>query len=182
MEEITELLTEARSGKPEQLRRVFSALYPRLRRLAAARLEREGSTFTPTVLVHELYLRLSSGAVPSVADRRHFFATAARAMRWILVDHARRQGADKRSGGQRAESISPDLIAGNCQSTELIALHSGLEDLDRLSSRRRQVVELRYFAGLQFSEIAELLECSPRTVHREWDRARAFLYTQICEV
>lgn len=181
VDDITELLAQARAGKPEQLRAVFAALYPKLRQLAAARMETDGHTFTPTVLVHELYLRLSGGAVPPVTDRKHFFATAAQAMRWIMVDHARKQAAGKRGSGIQADPRSPEMIEDMRYSEQIIALHQGLDDLDKLSSQQRQVVELRYFAGLQFSEIAEVLACSTRTVHREWDRARAFLQTQMSQ-
>ncbi|WP_105102013.1 ECF-type sigma factor [Microbulbifer pacificus] len=179
MDEITQLLAQARAGRPEQLGMVFTALYPKLRRLAAARLAADDHTFTPTVLVHELYLRLSSGAIPSVTDRKHFFATAAQAMRWILVDHARKGMAGKRGCEMKVDAHFLEILEDRRYSEQIVALHQSLDDLDKLSTQRRLVVELRYFAGLQISEIAELLGCAERTVHREWERARAFLQVQM---
>lgn len=179
--EITKLLKQAKAGDPQRLAAVFEALYPELRRLAAARLRGNESTLTPTALVNEFYLRLSAGEPLSLVDRRHFFATAAKAMRWIVVDHARRRYAEKRGGGGSPVTLS-ERLAAETDSAEVLALHDGLEALDRINPRQREVVELRYFVGLEFAVVAELLECSERTVKREWERARAFLYAQLAEV
>lgn len=175
--EITELLMQARAGEPARLSQVFELLYPELRRLAASRLGGGERTLTPTVLVHELFLRCSAGQELSVADRRHFFAAAAQAMRWILVDHARRSGAGKRGNGQAAITLDEGLAAAETADTDVLALYEGLDALEQINPQQRQVVELHYFAGLGFAEIAELLEISERTAHREWDRARAFLHS-----
>ncbi|HET6397609.1 MAG TPA: ECF-type sigma factor, partial [Pseudoxanthomonas sp.] len=135
-------------------------------------------TLTPTVLVNELYLRLATGGLPELADRRHFYVAAAQAMRWILVDHARRGAADKRGGGLAAVTLDEHLLDAGAQAdTQVLALHEGLEALEEVNPQQRQVVELRYFAGLGFAEIAELLGCSERTAKREWERARAFLHS-----
>lgn len=176
--EITELLVQARAGEPQRLAAVFQALYPELHRIAVSRAGggRE-RTLTPTVLVNELYLRLSAGGLPALTDRRHFYVAAAQAMRWILVDHARRGDADKRGGGLAAVTLDESLIDGADRDTQVLALHEGLEALEQVNPQQRQVVELRYFAGLGFAEIAELLGCSERTAKREWERARAFLYS-----
>ena len=173
--EITQLLQQAESGDPASLAAVFESLYPELRRLAASRLHGSAHTITPTVLVHEFYLRLNGGERLSLNSRRHFFAAAAKAMRWIVVDQARRRNADKRGGGIAAITLSERLSAAS-QDDEVIALNDGLEALDQLNPRRREVVELRYFVGLQFSEVAALLGCSERTAKREWAQARAFLH------
>lgn len=179
MQEITTLLAQARNGEPHRLTAVFEALYPELRRLAAARVGRE-ATLSPTMLVHELYLRLATGADLPVADRRHFFAAAAQSMRWILVDHARRRLADKRGGGLASITLDERLLAASeAEDTEVLALHQALDALDEVNPQQRQVVELHYFAGLGFAEIAALLDISERTAHREWDRARAFLHAQL---
>ncbi|NZA24980.1 sigma-70 family RNA polymerase sigma factor [Luteimonas sp. SJ-92] len=174
-EAITQLLVQARAGDPERLSAVFEQLYPELRRLAASRLAGGEHTVTPTVLVHELYLRATTGEPLSVTDRHHFFAAAAKAMRWILVDHARRRQSEKRGGGQVAVTLTEGLPM-DAASDQVLALHEGLEALGELQQRQREVVELHYFAGLEFAEIAELLGISTRTARREWERARAFLY------
>ncbi|WP_454832854.1 ECF-type sigma factor [Pseudoxanthomonas wuyuanensis] len=176
--EITRLLTQARNGEPQRLGAVFEALYPELHRIAVSRAGGRERTLTPTVLVNELYLRLSGGGLPQLADRRHFFVAAAQAMRWILVDHARRGDADKRGGGLVAVTLEEGLVdAGADRDTQILALHEGLEALEQINPQQRQVVELRYFAGLGFAEIAGLLDCSERTAKREWERARAFLHS-----
>lgn len=179
-DEITQLLAQARDGEPARMDAVFEALYPELLRLANSRMSGRESTFTPTMLVHELYLRINRGSPLSVADRQHFFAASARAMRWILVEHARRRATEKHGGDQVMVSLDeriPD--SADVAMTTALALDKGLEALEAISPQRRQVVELRYFAGMEFGEIAALLEVSERTVYREWERARAFLQAML---
>ena len=174
-DEISRLLELARDGQPQRLGEVFQALYPELRRLAGARMRGAESTITPTVLVHELFLRIGQGKPLTVTDRDHFFAASARAMRWILVEHARQRAADKRGGGQvmlRLDDAIPDAPPAL---TNVLLLDQGLDALEAISPQRRRIVEMRYFAGMEFAEIARLLDCSERTVYREWERARAFL-------
>ena len=178
--QITQLLRQAESGDRASLAEVFESLYPELRRLAAARLRGAGHTITPTVLVHEFYLRLGDGQGLSLQNRRHFFAAAAKAMRWIMVDHARRSHAEKRGGGMVAVTLT-ERLAEMPVDEEVLALHESLDVLDRLDPRRRELVELRYFIGLEFSEVAELLGCSERTAKREWARARALLHAMLSE-
>lgn len=177
--EITRLLAQARSGEPERMSAVFESLYPELRRLAASRLNGGEQTLSPTMLVHELFLRASTGEPLSAIDRRHFFATAAKAMRWIVVDHARRKGSEKRGGGRIAVTLTGALAASEEAEPQVLALHEGLEALGEINPQQREVVELHYFAGLEFAEIAGLLDCSQRTVYRQWERARAFLHAQL---
>ncbi len=179
--DITRLLALARDGEPSQLGAVFEALYPELRRLATSRMYGNESTFTPTVLVHELFLRISQGSPLSLADRNHFFAASAKAMRWIMVEHARQRAADKRGGGQVMVSLDDQIPDAPPALTNVLILDQSLEALEAISPQRRQVVELRYFAGMEFSEIASLLEVSERTVYREWERARAFLQAMLDE-
>lgn len=180
MGDITELLGKVRHD-PRGVDQVFAAVYPELRRLAASRLPGRDGAMTPTVLVHELFLRMLPGTLVSLQDRRHFFAAAAKAMRWIIVDQARREGADKRGGGAFAITLTERIAGGGGEADELLTIDQGLEALERISPRQREVVELRFFAGLEFQEIAQLLECSERTAKREWERARAFLYALLGE-
>ncbi|TWT22622.1 sigma-70 family RNA polymerase sigma factor [Luteimonas marina] len=180
-EDITQLLAQARDGDSAGMDAVFEALYPELRRLANSRISGRESTLTPTVLVHELFLRISQGAPLSVVDRQHFFAASARAMRWILVEHARQRATDKRGGGQAMVELDDRIPDAPPAMTSALLLDQGLEALEAISPQRRRIVELRWFAGMEFAEIAGLLECSERTVYREWERARAFLQAMLDE-
>ncbi len=148
---------------------------------AAARLlrrERVGHTLQPTELVHEAWLRLADGAAPDLASRGHFIAVAARVMRQVLVDHARRRLAEKRGGGVKAVSL-PDHLAAPAAPEEIIALDEALDRLAQLNPRLRTVVEYRFFAGLEETEIAALLKVTTRTVQRDWVRARAWLHQEL---
>jgi RNA polymerase sigma factor (TIGR02999 family) len=182
MSEITELLARSAQGDAAAIDAVFAQVYPELRRLAAAQLGRGDNTLTPTALVHEAYLRLLGASALSLSGRRHFFACAARAMRNIVIDHLRAASADKRGSG-----IAPVTLDGTADlgievpalSPQLLDLGEALDALDAISQRQREVVELHFFAGLGYAEIAELHECSERTVIREWQRARAFLHAQL---
>jgi len=180
--EITRLLALARDGEPARMGAVFDALYPELRRLANSRMSGNESTLTPTVLVHELFLRISQGTPLSVVDRQHFFAASARAMRWILVEHARQRATDKRGGGQVMVELDDRIPDAPPAMTSVLLLDQGLDALEAISPQRRRIVELRWFAGMEFAEIAGLLECSERTVYREWERARAFLQAMFDDV
>src|SRR5690606_6877668 len=158
---------------------VFEALYPELRRLAGSRMAGRDSTLTPTVLVHELFLRISQGAPLSVVDRQHCFAASSRAMRWILVEHVRQRATDKRRGDQSMVNLDDSIPYAPQARTSMLALEQGLQALEAISPQRRQIVELRWLAGMEFAEIASTLGISERTVYREWDRARAFLQAML---
>ena len=175
--EITALLQSARAGDAAGLSGAFSLLYDELRALARARLLGGEDTLTPTVLVHETWVRLcgNEAALP-VESRRHFFAIAAQAMRWIAANHARERLAGRRGGGAVRLQLDDDL-AGDMRSEELLALDSALDALGRIDPKRRELVELRYFAGLEFDELAVLLGRSARTLKREWSASRAVLYS-----
>lgn len=179
--DITRLLALARNGESAQLGAVFEALYPELLRLANSRLFGNEATVTPTVLVHELFLRITQGSPLSLTDRHHFFAISAQTMRWILVEHARRRAAEKHGGGQIMVSLDDQIPQAPMATTDVLALDECLQALEAISPQRRKLVELRYFAGLEFAEIAGLLDCSERTVYREWERARAFLQAMLTE-
>lgn len=176
--EITRLLEQVRAGDVKQLSVVFERLYPQLRQIAAARLQSGERTLTPTMLVHELYLRAVSGEPLCASDERHFFTTAAKAMRWIMVDHARRRTAGKRGGDQAAITLT-DSLPAPATDAGLLDLEDALEALGTVNPQQREIVELHWFAGLEFAQIARLLECSERTVYRQWERARAFLHAQL---
>ncbi len=175
--EITRLLERVGAGDPDQLSEVFERLYPQLRQIAASRLRPDERTLTPTMLVHELYLRASSGDPLSASSRRHFFTTAAKAMRWIMVDHARRRAAGKR-GGDLLEITLTESLPG-ASAPDVLGVHAALEALGEIAPQQRDIVELHCFGGLEFAEIADMLELSERTVYRHWQRARAFLHAQL---
>lgn len=172
---MSQLLAAARDGDRGALDRLVPLVYDDLRRIAGRELRREMGqrTMHPTALVHELWLKLSSSGPIEASSRTHFFAIASRAMRQVLVDSARRRRAEKRGGEWQATTLGEGDAAVDVDADELIALDDALE---RLEPRQRQIVELRFFAGLEEREIAAMLSTSERTVRREWVRARAHLY------
>lgn len=154
----------------------FARTYEQLRELAHAQLRRHGSTPTvnTTALVHEAYLRLSGGKDLEPQDRAHFFALAARAMRFVLVDRARSRLAAKRDAG--VVTFDELRVASGERPEALVAIDEALEQLERSSPRLARVVHLRFFAGLPHVELAEILGVSEPTVKRDWARARAWLH------
>lgn len=179
MGEITELLQRARSGDRDSFDQVFAALYADLKRIAGQRRLGNGDTLTPTALVNELYVKFSNGRTLHSVDRAHFLATAARAMRGLAVDHVRAARADKRGGGAEPVTLTAQLAAASGDPIDLIALDSALDRLDAVDAALRELVELHWFAGLSFVEIAALREVNERTVRRGWTRACAFLSAQM---
>lgn len=179
MGEITELLDQVRLGRSDARNQLFERVYTELCRLARAKLARE-SAFTnldATGLVHETYLRLGQGAQLQEGDRRSFYAYAAMIMRSIIVDEARRRASSKRGGDQVQVTLLSSLQAGKPdEALDVEALDSALQQLKQVDERCHQVVELRYFAGLSVEQVADVLELSPATVKREWQKARAFLF------
>jgi RNA polymerase sigma factor (TIGR02999 family) len=177
--EVTRLLAEWTNGNRQALDDLTPLVYRELRRLAASclRRERQDHTLQPTALVHEAYLRLVDQKNPSWQSRSHFFGVAARLMRQILVDHARKRQAGKRAG----QKVLLDEAMGlrDERSLDLIALDTGLNALEKLDPRKCQAVELRYFAGLSMDEIAQALDVSPVTVRRDLRMAEAWLHRQI---
>ncbi len=180
--ELTALLREAVEGAPGAGERLYRTVYPELRRLARRlRGARAGDTLGTTALVHEAYLKLSGGAPIDWQDRAHFFGVAARAMRQVMVDSARRRLSRKRGGGHAALSLDEALAASPLRPAELLALDEALEQLERLSERRARIVEQKFFAGLSMEEIAASLGVSVATVERDWRAARAWLATELRE-
>lgn len=164
----------------------FAAVYAELHALARRHLggERSGHTLQPTALIHEAFLRLATAnAGPgSAADRRQFLALAARAMRQVLVDHARRHRAGKRSGGSwRRVTLHQELLSDHGTEVDVVALHGALERLAALDPNLAQIVELRFFGGLGIDETAALLGVSDRTVDRHWRIARGWLARELQE-
>lgn len=180
--EVTTLLAEIRAGSPDAQSKLVALVYNELRRLAAdlLRRERPGHTLQPTALVHEAFLRLlRPEALAHTRDRAHFFATAARAMRQILVDHARQRAANKRGGGQDLVSLDEALDHLARQKLDVLAVHEALDQLTALHERQSQIVELRFFGGYTVTEIAALLEISVSTVESDFRKAAAFLRSQL---
>jgi len=173
---ITRALQGMRNGEPGAADEAFHLLYEELHGIASKQMRgRAGNgTLQPTALVHETYLRLT-GANPEFADKQHYLATAARAMRSILVDFARRRGSLKRGGGQVRLTFDDAIHGGLDPVAEILAVHEALETLARIDPRQSQVVELRYFAGLTAAETAEALGVSERSVLRLWSMARSWL-------
>lgn len=179
-DDITTLLGQWAKGDRQALDDLTRRLYSELRRLAASYLknERPDHTLEPTALVHEAYVRLiDQDQVPSCKNRSHFFAIAARLMRQILVDHARRRQSGKRRGQKVPLDQAVSLPGG--KSTDLLALDAGLKALEEIDPRKSQAVELHYFAGLSVNEIAELLDLSSKTISRDLGLAEAWLYNQM---
>jgi RNA polymerase sigma factor (TIGR02999 family) len=181
--EITELILEARRGSRGALDRLFPLVYDELRRLAHRALlrERASHTLSTTALVHEAYLRLVDQERASWNDRVHFLAIAATAMRRILVDYARRQKRLKRGGERRAVTLDDAMIIADQRADTLLALDEALSGLGALNERLSRVVECRFFAGLTTEETAAVLQVTTRTVERDWQKARAWLYTRLQE-
>ena len=179
--DVTALLLEWRRGNKEALDALVPIVYNELRRVARARLrgERDGHSLQTTALVHEAYLRLVGIDHLSFENRTHFFAVAARLMRQILVDHARRQYADKRGGGATLLAIDERIAASATNVVDVISLDQALEDLAHLDQRLGRVVELRFFAGLTIDETAVALDVSPVTIERDWAFAKAWLYERL---
>lgn len=182
-ESITRLLIDAQAGEDGAWNRIYGLLYGDLHRIARAQLrQRTSGRISATSLVSESWLRLS-GAHFTVENRRHFTALVARAMRFVLMDEVRRDLAEKRGDGQRAMSLDEESDAAqDVALEEMIALDAALTRLSRLDVRLAQLVEMRYFGGLEESEIADVLGVTDRTLRRDWRKARAFLFTQLGEL
>ena len=179
--DITGLLNAANGGDPDALGRVLTLLYDRLRLIAHRQLagENEGHTLETDGLVHEAYLRLTGLERMRWHDQQHLLAMAARTMRRVLIDYADRRCAQKRGGGTVAVPIDTALLAVDEHSDDLRALDEALHRLEDVSPRQSQVVECRFFAGLNVDETAEVLGLSPATVKRDWVAARAWLNREL---
>ena len=178
---VTELLAQWSNGDNSALAVLTPLIYEELRRLAHHHMDgqRPDHTLQTTALVNEAYLRLADQTSPHWQNRAHFFAVAARAMRQILVSYARSQQAQKRGGGALKVELDEGALVSPEQSKEIVDLHEALDRLAALDSRKAQVVELKYFGGLNHDEMAEVLKMSRVTVRRDWEFAKVWLYTEL---
>jgi RNA polymerase sigma factor (TIGR02999 family) len=180
-EEVTQLLADWGRGDPDALEKLTPLVYGELRRLAHRYMSggRADHTLQTTALVHEAYLRLADQTHPNFQNRAHFFAVAAKAMRQILVNYALSYQAQKRGGGAQKIELDEAAIVSQAQSKEIVDLHEALERLAQLDARKAQVVELKYFGGLNQEEIAQVLKISPITVRRDWTFAKTWLHSEL---
>ncbi|MEO8460233.1 MAG: ECF-type sigma factor [Dokdonella sp.] len=176
MTEITELLGQARSGNPQASERLFAVLYDELRRVAAGQLRGEDG-MRATSLVHEAYLKLAGHGGIEVNDRGHFFAVAARVMRQIVIDHIRARAALRRGGEVHFAPIATTALqaAAENRDEDVLALDDALGRLAEIDPQLAALVEMRFYAGLELTEIAKVQDRSERSLKRDWRRARAFL-------
>ncbi len=183
----TQLLADARHGNRTALDALLPRVYDELRALAHARLRhRAGETLNTTAVVHEAYLKLTAGEAPSFEDRTHFFALAARAMRFVLIDYARERTAQKRGGTQPDLPLDEGIAvsapdAAESEALDLLSLDAALDRLGAVSERLAEVVEYRFFGGMEHEEIARATGRSVATVKRDWRRARTYLYQAMRE-
>ena len=179
--DVTRLLDAVDRGEPQAAEELLPLVYEELRKLASSKMARQkpGQTLQATALVHEAYLRLIKSENRKWENRRHFFLAAAEAMRHILIERARRKESPKHGGGQIRVDLDRVDTAIDSQPEILLMVHEALERLAEEDSDAAQFVKLRYFAGLQHREIAEILGVSERTVKRLWVFARAWLYQEI---
>jgi RNA polymerase sigma factor (TIGR02999 family) len=181
--DVTPILWAAQRGDEAAAARLLPLVYDELRKLAQDRLARlpPGQSLQPTALVHEVYLRLIGKHKLQIASRRHFFFAAARAMRDILVEQARRKAGPKRGGGRRRVELSEQVAMTLPPSQEIQDLHEALIELEHLDQLKARLVDLRYFAGMSMKEAAEVLGLSERTLHRHWRFIKAWLKRRLAE-
>ncbi len=179
--EVTRLLAAAVTGDSAAVDRLWSAVYDELRRLARYQLTREGGncSLDSTTLVHEAYLRLVGPEPVQWENRRHFFGAAARAMRQIRVDDARRRGCARRGRDHELSPLDDQQPFLDDDPIEVLAVDEAIRTLEQVAPRRAEVVMLRYFVGLSIDETAEVLNIAPRTVDEEWRFAKAWLHREL---
>jgi RNA polymerase sigma factor (TIGR02999 family) len=179
MSDVTRILCAIEQGDPSAVEQLLPLVYDELRKLAAQKLaqEKPGQTLQATALVHEAYLRLVDvEQAQHFSSRGHFFAACAEAMRRILVNRARDKGRQKRGGGWQRHDLERLDVADNASGEELLAIHEALQRLEQHNKPCADLVKLRFFAGLTMEEAAAALGIAPRTAHRYWVFARAWLY------
>lgn len=178
--EVTRLLHEIQGGNRQAQSDLIPLVYKELKRLASSYMQREraGHTLQATALVHEAFLRLAHAEGINWQGKAHFFAVAAQAMRRILISHAREKNAQKRGGGV-AVTLDENVAFAPDRSFDIVELDGALEKLAALDARQAQVVEMRFFGGLDVDQTAEALGISPATVKRDWVVAKAWLYREL---
>lgn len=181
MSDVTRILESIEHGDPKAADELLPLVYGELRKLAAARMANEApnQTLQPTALVHEAWLRLVGEANPQFANRAHFFAAAAEAMRRILIDKARRKRALRHGGDQQRMDIEGMELAAPGDDDQLLAINDALDKLDGQNKVEAELVKLRYFVGMTLDEAAEILGISARTADNYWAHARAWLFREI---
>jgi RNA polymerase sigma factor (TIGR02999 family) len=179
--DVTRLLQQWQAGDAQAMERLLPLVYDELRGVARARLrnERADHTLQPTALVHEAYVRLVGQRQSPPQNRVHLFAIAARLMREILVDHARRKAADKRGGTAAMLTLDDAIPAPQAATVDLLALDEALTELHTFDSRLSRVVEMKFFAGLNINEMAEAVGVSTATIERDWTVAKAWLHQRL---
>lgn len=179
--DVTQMLAALRNGDRSAEAELLSAVYAQLRALARYhfRRERGDHTLNSTALVHEVYCKLVAPGNENFLNRSHFFALASRAMRRILVDHARGHLAAKRGGGAQRVVLSDVPLASSDRPEEILAIHTALDRLATFAPRQAQVVEMRFFGGMSEAEIAEYFDLHIRTIRRDWDIAKSWLYGEL---
>ena len=180
-DDLPSLVRRWTAGDRDAFDRVVDLLYDDLRAIAHRHLrsERPDHTLTTTALVHEAYVELSARTGPVWQGRPQFFALLSRVMRHVLIDYARRRNADKRGGGELCVPLDANTSGAATELVELLALDAALEQLEVRDERLARIVECRFFGGMPEAEVAEALGVSTRTVERDWQRARAYLYTML---
>jgi RNA polymerase sigma factor (TIGR02999 family) len=176
--DVTRLLGQFRAGNQDVAEQLVPLIYDELRRIAGAQMRRErpGHTLQATAVVHEAYMRLAGDHEIQWQNRAHFFAIAARTMRRVLLDYARQRHAGRRGGeGARKVDIDAELLIGDDRLEDVVALDEVLARLTEMDPEHGRIVELRFFAGLNVEETAEVMGISPSTVKREWRLAKAWL-------
>lgn len=178
---VTKLLNAVASGDRSAQDGLFEAIYGELYRIARSQMAGEGPgrTMQPTALVHEAYLKLFRARFDGFASRKHFFATAAKAMRQLRIDDVRRRERQKRGGGAVRESLDADALVIDHDPVETLAVHEALERLEQHDPRKAELVTMRFFAGLSIDQCAAILGVSPRTVANEWRFAKAWLHREL---
>ena len=179
--DVTQLLTAVEKGDPSAAERLLPLVYEELRRLAAARMAQQpaGQTLQATALVHEAWLRLVNSPQRGYANRRHFFAAAAQAMRHLMIERARRRLRQRHGGGLERVDLDDRIAAPSHDDERLLQINAALDELAQESPDKAEVVKLRFFVGLDARETAEILDVSTRTVERYWTYAKAWLYDEI---
>ena len=180
--ELTRILQSVEQGDASTADQILPLVYDELRKLAAARMthEAKGHTLQPTALVHEAWLRLTHEEPNThFANRAHFFAAAAEAMRRILVEHARKKQALKRGAGAQHEEFDESSLVMTAPADELLAVHEALDTLAAEDPAAAELVKLRYFVGMTMEEAASALDLAPRTAERTWTYARVWLHREI---
>ena len=182
-QEVTRLLADWGKGDSSALHKLLPLVHGELRKIARRQMshERPGHTLQATALINEAYLKLLGQERYEWQNRAHFFAVCAQIMRHILIDHARAHTREKRGGGAIQVSLDNVAVIAGEKAEQLLALDEALDSLQRLDPQKAKIVELRYFGGLSIEEAAEVLNISPRTVRREWQRSKAWLYRMISE-